>query len=143
MEPSWHRLCCAMLPGEAEMSIGTWTQERSGCKSHHRRKVCRSEPRRRSGSQDTGEHREGYQLGARRFDSCLRHTAPYARVSEWFKEEVRKAFIRKFKSCPVLQCLYYNQLVKTKKKIVSLYKRFSLSKPPPRWGLFGGYRMAI
>jgi hypothetical protein len=36
----------------------------------------------------------------------------------------------------VLQRLYYNQLVKTKKKIVSLYERFSLFKAPSSLGAF-------
>ena len=67
------------------------------------------------------------------------HRTICARVSEWFKEKTCKVFIRKFKSCPVLQRLYYNQLVKTKYDSQSL-RRFSLSKPPPRWGLFGFLR---
>lgn len=58
-----------------------------------------------------------------------------ARVSEWFKEKTCKVFIRKFESCPVLQFLYYNRLVKIK-KVISLYKCFSLSKAPSSLGAF-------
>ena len=97
-------------------------------------RIAKYDIRARSGSSVMKANKAGTQPGPR--------LPMYARVSEWFKEKTCKVFIRKFKSCPVLQRLYYNQLVKTKYDSQSL-RRFSLSKPPPRWGLFGGYRMAI
>ena len=62
----------------------------------------------------------------------------YARVSEWFKEKVCKSFIRKFKSCPVLQSMTYNRGVKIKRK--SVFTCVFLSKSPSLRGLFGSLR---
>lgn len=51
------------------MSIGTWTQERSGCKSHHRLpntpRIAKYDIRARSGSSVTKANKAGTQPGPR------------------------------------------------------------------------------